>query len=468
MRFLFCLCVAFGLKVGFAQNKQVLYGLEEVPQSLLLNPGVKVPQKMHFGIPFLSHIHLNAGASGISTYDIFGNTGEDINDKIERKIFEMKPTDFFTATQQWELLNFGWRSKRDVYFSGGVYQEFDFISYFPKDLAILAWEGNANYLGYEFDLGELSTRGDLLTVYHFGANKQLTNKLTLGIRAKVYSSILSVSSTHNQGTFVTTEGGDNGNNIYQHTIRNADVMVQTSGIVSLEDNFSAGELIGRSMLGGNLGIGLDIGATYDINSRWTATASVLDVGTIFHANSVESYHAYGDYTLEGIELIFPPLNEGQGTLPYYDNLEEELEQEIPIDTLNSSYSEMRPVKMNASLQYRFGKRSGGGQECDCRNKGGAVEREQVVGLQYFSVFRPKGPQMAGTLFYQRRLFRFLSAKATYTIDSYSSSNIGLGVVGDLGKFNFYVAADNIQRYGNLAKAKSVSLQLGFNIKFHEN
>lgn len=75
--------------------------------------------------------------------------------------------------------------------------------------------------------------------------------------------------------------------------------------------------------------------------------------------------------------------------------------------------------------------------------------------------------MAGTLFYYRKLFKYLAAKVTYTADAYSYSNFGLGLVGDFGKFNFYVAADNLQHYGNLAKSKSVSLQLGLNIKFYE-
>lgn len=161
------------------------------------------------------------------------------------------------------------------------------------------------------------------------------------------------------------------------------------------------------------------------------------------------------------------MSDGQSTLPYYDNLEDELEQEIPIDTITSGYTEMRPLKFNASVQYGFGRAVGSSQECDCRNKGGSPQFEQMVGVQYFSVFRPKGPQMAGTLFYRRRLFDFLAAKATYTVDSYSFSNVGLGVVGDFGIVNFYVAADNLLRYGNIAKAKSVSLQLGLNIKIDE-
>ncbi len=88
---------------------------------------------------------------------------------------------------------------------------------------------------------------------------------------------------------------------------------------------------------------------------------------------------------------------------------------------------------------------------------------QSVGFQYYNIFRPKGPQIAATLFYYRRFSDHISAKATYTLDSYSYSNLGLGLVANMGWVNFYITADNLQWYQNIAKAKSVSLQLGFNI-----
>ncbi len=465
MKVLSLFTIAFGLSVAaMAQNKQILYGFEEVPQALLVNPGGKINtgQKMHFGIPFLSQLHVNGGSSGVSVYDIFGESSTDINDRIEQKIFEMTERDFFTATQQLEIFSFGWRSQKDIYFSGGVYQEFDFITYFPRDLAILAWEGNANYIGYEFDLGQVSATADVLTVYHFGANKKIGKKWTVGARAKIYSSILSARSTNNRGTFVTNIGDANSENIYEHTVQDAEVTVNTSGF---SDNLSAGDLVGRAFLGGNLGVGVDLGATYDVTDQIEVSASVLDLGAIFHTKNVETHRASGTYTLDGIELIFPPLSTGDGTIPYYEDLEDEIEREIPIDTLTGSYTQLRPTKVNAGVKYSFGAFTGG-EECDCLNKGG-LERAQSVGLQYYSIFRPKGPQMAGTLFYHRRLFEFLSAKATYTVDSYSFTNVGLGISTHFGKFNFYVAADNILRYGNIAKAKSVSLQLGFNIKFDE-
>ncbi len=450
---------------AISQNKQILYGFDDVPQSLLVNPGNKVVQKKHYGIPFLSHLHVNGGSSGVSVYDIFKEGNDNINDRITKKIFDMKNTDFFTATQQLELINFGWRSKKDIYFSGGIYQEFDLVAYFPRDLAILAWEGNRDYLDYKFDLGEISTTADFMTVYHFGLNKKINDKLTVGARLKLYSSMISFRSVNNSGTFVTRLGDDDSDNIYEHTVENADISVETSGYASLRELDGAGqvtkEILGRALFGGNIGVGVDLGFTYEINEEWSISASALDVGAIFHSKDVESYRIKEDsYTLNGINLLFPSLADGESTYPYYDDLEEELEQKV--DTLHKGYTQFRPVKINAGLTFGFGRFNASGA-CDCLNMGTGPLHSQGVGLQFYGMFRPKGPQMAATLFYYRRLTEFLSAKATYTIDSYSFSNVGLGVAANIGTVNFYLGADNLLKYGNLAKAKSVSLQLGFNI-----
>lgn len=462
LSFIFFLIGIFAI----SQNKQILYGFDDIPQSLMLNPGAKVNWKKHYGIPFLSQIHLNGGSSGVSAFDIFKTRNDNINDRITSKIFEMKNTDFFTATQQLELISFGWRTRNEIYFSGGIYQEFDFIAYFPRDLAILSWEGNRDYLDYEFDLGEVSTTGDFMTVYHFGANKQLSEKFTLGVRLKLYSSMFSFRSVNNKGTFVTHLGEENSPNIYEHSLQNVDMMVQTSGYAPLREMDGAAqvtkEILGRALFGGNIGIGMDLGFTYNVNEAWTISASAQDLGAIFHSKNVESYRAHGNYTLDGINLIFPPLSDGESTYPYYDDLEDEVEREIPIDTIHNSYVQIRPLKLNAAVAIGFGRFNASGA-CNCLNMDGPKLHRQGLGFQLYSIFRPKVPQVAATLFYYKRLTPFLSAKATYTMDSYSFYNVGLGISANFGKLNFYLAADNLIWYNNLAKAKSVSLQLGFNI-----
>lgn len=464
---LLTLCVG----VCFSQNKQLLYGLSEVPQSLLVNPGEQVQLDKYIGIPFFSQIHVNAGSSGVNGYDIFQESTTNINTRITQAIQNMDHNDYFTATQQLEVINFGWRSEKEIFFSAGMYQEFDFISYFPKDLAVLAWEGNRDYIGRSFDLSEVNVSGEMLTVFHFGANKQISEKWTFGARFKIYSSMYHFRSTNNQGTF-TTRIADGSENIYDHLLENADVLVETSGFASYIDseNLDVGDVVKstlkRAFLGGNLGVGIDIGATYQANDNWTFSGSILDAGVVFHNNEIRNYRGHGTYNLSGINLLFPSLQDGESTYEYYQNLEDEIENEVPIDTLYNKYTAMRPTKFNLGIKYKDG-RFFSSNKCNCLDMGGGESELQSFGLQLYGITRPKRLHYAATLFYYRRLTNTLSGKVTYTVDDFSYDNIGLAAVGNFGKFNAYLAVDNLLRYSNLAKANSLSLQLGFNLIFNE-
>jgi hypothetical protein len=265
--------------IVYSQNKELLFGFDEIPQSNMLNPGSTIRYNKHFGIPLLSHIHFNVGIAGFSVFDIFADDGRDINTKIQETITKLTNNDFITINQQLEIINFGWRKNETTYFSAGLYQEFDFINYFPKDLAVLAWEGNANHINESFNLSDLNIKGELLSVYHFGINKQINNKLTVGIRAKLYNSVFNFQSINNQGSF-TTRTSTTGSNFYEH-ILNANIKVQTSGIASLleDDNSDARKDIkkirNRFILSGNLGLGVDVGLTYKLNKQWQVSASLM-------------------------------------------------------------------------------------------------------------------------------------------------------------------------------------------------
>lgn len=450
----------------FCQNKEVLYDFNDVPQTLSLNPGASIEFDKHFGIPLLSQFHFNYGSSGVSVYDIFKDDGVDINTKIGNAILALSKRDYFTMNQQLELINGGWRKDENTYFSYGIYEEADVIMYFPKDLATLVWEGNANYIGQPFSLGDINFKAELLSVFHFGINKKLSNKLTVGARAKIYSSIANVNSTNNSGTF-TTRPSSTGDNFYEHTFQSLDGVLQTSGVSSLlaDDNSDFSQdiktLRKRILFGGNLGLGIDLGFTYQPKDQHVITGSIVDLGAIFHSKDVESYHLNGSYTTEGLELVFPALITADGTTPYWQNLEEEFDENINIDTLKTKYTTWRSTKLNASYRYNFGK--GTGEDCDCY--AGNKPYLNSVGLQVFTVFRPKRPQLAATAFYYRRLFDFLKLKATYTVDEFSAHNLGLGASFHIGAFNMYFTANNLFELQNISKSQSVSLQFGMNLIF---
>ncbi|NQX76780.1 DUF5723 family protein [Gilvibacter sp.] len=459
LAFLFVLLMGTGM---LAQNKTIVFGYEDIPQSLLVNPAADMPQDFHAGLPGLSQVYLHGGSSGVSAFDIFQESSVDINQRITEAIAGMSFRDFFTVNQQLEILSAGWRNKKGDYWSAGLYQELDVLAYFPEDLADLAWEGNRNYIGRSFDLGQLSVTSEVLMVYHVGISRQFNKNLRVGARAKLYSNIAHASSTGNQGTFVTTETPGTVN-IYEHIVTNADLELRTSGIDAISEAGSPGrEVAKRAMLGGNLGVGVDLGISYDWNRNWTFDASILDLGFVYHSNDVKRYTARGDYVLNGIEFIFPPLSDGQRTVDYYRRLTDDLDEAFPRDTLTTAYLQMRPTKVNAAISYGFGT-FGEGEDCNCLNKESTRWRERL-GLQFFSVIRPRRPHMALSAFYYRRLTGFLSAKVAYTVDEYSASNLGAGFAADIGPVNFYFTVDNILRYGNVARAKNVSLQLGLNLK----
>ena len=447
-----------------AQNKQLLYDFTSIPQSLLTNPGAKIKNRAYFGIPALSHLHVNVGSSGFSTYDLFADNGVDFNTKLRTVLYDVNHKDNITLTQQLELFSFGFSlPDKEAYITVGMYQETDFHLYFPKDYAMLAYEGNANNLNRAYQMNHLSVTAELLSAFYIGYHKQLTKQFRYGVRAKLYSGAANINAARNKGHFITTQGE---NNFYRQEF-DLDLELRTSGVHGLinDDNSDAKKDIStlrkRLLFGGNLGLGFDAGVTYDFKENWTATASLLDLGAIVQSTDVQRYAVKGKYTYNGINPIFPANASIQDT-DYWDNVADEVEELFKVDTTATTYMTWRPLKFNASLKYTYNKQDDS-ESCDCHNEPSKSETE--LGVHLFSVKRPRGFQSALTLYAQREFLKFLSLRATYTIDRYSLTNIGLGLSTQIGPMNLYIMGDNLLGYRNLAKSRSASLQFGLNYIF---
>lgn len=467
----FCLfCLLCGSAV-FAQNKELLYDFNEIPQALLLNPGMETDFKWFAGVPLLSGISGYAGSNGVSVNDIFADDGIDINIKFREKALDvLQPRDEFSATVQLDYLNGGFRAANPtIFYSFGGYLEMDNITYWPKDYAALLFDGNADQLNQRFDLSDLKSRGSVVNVMHFGINKYMDRNLTLGIRGKLYSGIIDYNTTSNKGYLVNTQGQ---NNILATTL-NADMRLRTSGIQALDDANDSGSLantmVKRALFGGDLGLGVDLGFTYHLSERTMITGSVLDLGFLYHANDAKSYSLEGSATIEGIQINiledFANLNRD-----FWQDLVDEVETLVPFQTDTKGYVTFRPTKFYGSLRHDFGKRDGGIADpidCDCTataiGRGLRSKYRNSVGAQVYMINRPRGPQMALTGFYTRRVGNILALKATYTADKFSYTNIGLGLNLQAGPVNLYLLADNLLSYQNIAASNYASFQFGLNI-----
>jgi hypothetical protein len=437
-----------------SQNKQILYNFTSIPQSLMTNPGSDVHYKWYAGIPFLSGVSTNIGSSGFSAFDLFANNGVDFNAKLRNVVFSTSRKDKLAINEQLEILSGGfklgdWQS--NSYLSFGLYQETDFFAFLPTDYAILALDGNKDYIGKVFNMSDLSARGEMLSVFHVGYNKRVNEKLIWGVRGKIYSSIFNISSTKNSGYFYTVPG----TNSYYDQVILANGLVNTSGFINYTDNYSgnaSSDILKKTLLGGNLGLGFDAGLTYYSKKNMQFTASILDVGFIKHTKEVRDYRYKGYYKNEGLTPDFQSLNSNSSYLQAFNDA-------IPLDTLQTKYTTWRPVKLNSSFQYSFG--DGRSSECNCT--GNEVRYKNAVGAQLFAMTTPRLPMMALTAFYRRNFFDSLEMKATYTLDAFSKKNIGLGLSTTIWKVNLYLLADNLLEYKDVSKANSLSFQFGLNI-----
>lgn len=457
------LMVAFQLSC-FSQNKEVLYNFTSIPQSSLVNPGADVSYKFYFGVPILSGVSANLGSSSFSAYDLFANNGVDFNDKVRNIINKSSNKDKTQVNQQLEIFSGGFRvggRESQSYVSFGVYQEFDFLMYFPKDIAILAVDGNQNYIGKSFNLGDLNVRAEVLSVFHVGFHKKVSEKLVLGGRAKIYSSGANATSTKNSG-YIYTGQSVTGPNMYNQVI-SSNLELKTSGISKFTkdeyDGSIPSDIAHNTLFNGSLGLGFDAGLTYYFKDNLQFTASIVDLGFIRQSKDIETLTYKGNYTYNGANPSFDASDNPNDVFDDFKNA-------IPRDTLYNKYTTWRPTKLYSSIQYSFGE-SRSGDECNCRGK---INRRYLnaVGGQLFAMTMPTEPYVALTAFYKRSIFEKLDVKATYTIDPYSNKNIGLGLSGTLGKLNMYVLVDNVLEYKDVSKANSIAFQFGFNLVFQNS
>lgn len=458
----------------YAQNKQLLYNFSEIPQALMLNPGGKLPGRAYIGVPLISGLYGGASSSGISVYDAFEdgkfddpNKGSKMDQRLEYVIGRLDRNDSQRASEHMELLNAGFEIGGifNTYFlSFGVYKEADFFNYWPEDLAYLGYYGNQGSTGDYYNLADANIKGEIVTVLHVGLQHELNEKWIIGGRLKFYSSNMDVTSTNNKGfvgsgaesdqifygdAVVHTSSNERLKEVYRYIrddIFDGNVDPVSDAIDLHRKVFAEGPFITK-----NLGVGIDIGFTYEPSENWVYSASILDLGFINHKDDVRNYVVTGTYGFDGTN--------SNSSDP--DDLFQVIEGDFQRTDNTDSYTTMRPVEFYASAMYRFGYfRSN--KPCNCTTSN---EPPSAIGLQFFAEKRPRYPQMALTAFYYRKIWEPLRIKATYTVDKYSKTNVGLGISTHFANFNFYLLADNLLELGNLADANTLSLQTGLNYVF---
>ena len=458
-----------------AQNMQVLYDFDQLPQTLMLNPGSETDYDMHFGVPFLSNVY---GVAGSSSRDVNYNNlvaGTDDTGDVLRNFHELGlgSGEIFLFHQQIEILNVGMRLRNPSYYlSFGMYQQTDGFSAYPQDFADLFFYGDDQDQDgipeYEknYNANDVNTVFELLGVFHVGINKKVNEKLTVGGRLKLLSGSMGLETSSNRGTYYLSRNPLS-NEPYAHNYENIGVQLNTAGILDpfdlSEDIGTASELFaGLFFMNGSMGASVDLGFTYDPSDEWTFTGSLLDIGMISFKHKLTNID-FDDAVIPSDEFYDPAGNE----LDYWETLY--IKDELPLNTDERSFSYLRSPRLNASVRYNM-RRKVKYDQIAFRNVRADLSSDYLTssfGLQVYTAFRPSTPVWAVTGFYSRELNKYLSLKGTYTVDKFSFYNIGIGVSTHIKSFNFYLTADNLVALPTIKNSNYQSFQFGMNFTFNK-
>jgi len=478
-----CLLFLFALffKNAFGQNQQILFGFDQLPQTLMLNPGAEVDYDKHFGVPFLSNVFFQVGATNkdITYNNIVANADSDSD--ILRNIYNqnLSSSDYFKINQKIEVFNAGFRLKNTKYYlSFGMYQEIDGYAGYPKDVVNLFYQGDYNENGGirydQSNFDNINFIGELVGVYHVGISKKVNENLNIGARFKILSGSLNTNSVNNKGHYVLSDKALVHD--YNHMFNQLNIKMNSSGLLNNEGNLiaeSADAFKGLFFLNGNYGLGLDLGATYHASEHIIVTASLLDLDYIKYKNKVTGYKVAEDFEIQDDELFDPTFD---SELSYWENI---LDLEdfpisngnvVDIDILNNSYNFYRSPKLNTSVKYQIFRESNETFNSIYRDARFVTPINKLLvtefGIQTYTAFRPGKADWAITAFFSRELTKYLNTKITYTYDQFSAKNIGLGFSTHIRDFNFYATADNLLALYKLKDSNYQSFQFGMNFIFN--
>ena len=440
-----------------AQQDFILYHMPSIPQITQVDPASFPDSKLDIGLPIISSIYGSAFNTGFSMGDIFTQNANGIMmPDVDNAISKMKSENFFILNGSTDLIFLGFK-KGSNFFSFNVTEKIDFTFNYPKDLIIMAMEGNGNNLlgkrasfdglGFDFthwreyavhwvhDVHHKFSYGARLK-YLYGMENFTTDVSYMGITTDQNTHALTFDMNFDFRTaglpLVLIDGDSSLPAIGAIDLNDSAMMYQSGLDGSNINNY----LFNRN----NQGLGIDFGFNYHVNDKFLLEFSVLDLGFInWNSYTANTELAAWNYNYDGVGNPISLFGDGTSVDFLNDVLEDSIEESLLNNYQYStpSYSTSLRTKIYASMEY-------------------IVDHNNFVSLSFYSSFVRKRWRRGLGVAYNYHLGNFLSATASYSIYNRSYSNLGAGLTLNLGPFEIYMLTDNILAFGVLNPNQNLS------------
>jgi hypothetical protein len=191
-----------------------------------------------------------------------------------------------------------------------------------------------------------------------------------------------------------------------------------------------------------MGLGMDIGATYDLTDRIVLSASLTDLGFIRWNKDVTNLKANNHFEFSGLNML--DYFNGTKTLDEIgNNMLDSLKNAFVVSKTKTSFTTYLPFGISLGGSYN-------------------VTKQISVGLLSYSRVIEKQFREALTLSANINLGNALSTSLSYTAENYQYDNLGAGLAFRAGIAQFYLVSDRIPISWNKISDKNTNIILPAN------
>jgi len=411
---------------AIAQRPMSLYYMENVPQSVIVNPAMVPRANAFVGVPFVNMVYLNF-YSDLLGPEVFqkGSNGE--YKTLTHPEFDYSPLynriDKAANIRMNETVKdilFGFSSKKG-YFVFGVSEKLTQTANLPVDLFKMVDQGFPK--GTQYDFGGLAMNSKYYREYSVGYSYNFMNKLRIGANAKLLQGLVALK-TDLRSVKLNTNIDEWAIDVDGDVYISAPIEVYTNENGVPDSILMPEDILGEAIKTGvlnfkNPGFAFDIGAVYKYDDYWTFSGALNDVGFIKWSNNLNSFNASGKYTFTGLSIDGSNMDSIGSAV---DDLIDTVKTAIKLTHGSESFSTGIGPRLYLGAQYN-------------------LTHSISFGLLSRSVFLKNDFRQEINISANANLYHVLTASLNYTLSfkGYNTIGFGLGLRG--GPFQFYVAGD---------------------------
>jgi len=444
-----------------AQESTTLQFMKGMPQSDLMNPALhNDSSKVVFGLPGMSGMYFDFN-SGFPSSDLMhkgtGLLADSLVIDIEKFHNSLSTTNSIQQHLSVPVFYLGIRIKKSFFTLGITEKEVAQFT-FAKSLVAFLKDGNAPYMGQNFDLGDMDMDAFHYREFALGySNELIKNKLTIGGKAKLLYGKFAMQTDRLNLKVETAADGS-------YLNLRSDMKINFSAPVSVEydeENYFSGingddvDPKDYMLQKGNMGMAFDLGAVYKLTPKITLSGSIIDIGKISFKEEVNNLNHVSTYKWEGIDFS-KSMDESQAD--YVD----------PADLVDD---EMEKIEKS----FRPNKSEFGSEAFDVSIPmkiylGGTYEVSKNVNIGILDRIYKNGDASTNTVTLSANTLigNFLSLSGSYSMIGNSTKNLGLGMAIRLGYLQLYLVGDNALAIADPSKVDYANLRFGLNYLFGRN